>query len=101
MKNLNKLSWWADFLRSFHISYFPTKRDNIGQIFLKSIFILGIVLLIVFFCWVAVYFTNENSEQTLITQTKETFQQLTSGQKNNEKALKYFSKQNSDLKGWI
>lgn len=101
MKNTNISSWWADFVRSFYTSYLPTKRDNINQIVLKSIFLLGTVLLVVFFCLVAVYFTNENSEQSLIAQTKESFEQLTSGQETNQKALKYFSKQNSDLKGWI
>lgn len=101
MNNFKNLSWWADFLHSFHTSFFPTKRDNIGQIILKSVFIFGTVLLVVFFCFVAIYFTNENYEQSLITQTKETFEQLTSGQETNQKALKYFLKQNSDLKGWI
>ncbi len=101
MKKIQNSSWWTDFLRSFYTSHFPTKRDNMGQIALKSVFLLSIILLVIFFCLVAVYFTNVNSEQSLITQTKQTFLQLTAGQETNEKALKYFSKQNSDLKGWI
>ena len=101
MKHLKNFSLWEDFLRSFYESHFPTKRDNINQIVLKSVFLAGTILLVIFFCFIAIYFTNVNSEQTLISQTKETYQQLTSNKETNKEALEYFSKQNSDLKGWI
>lgn len=101
MKNLTNLSWRKNILQPICNSYFPTKRDNIAQLIIKSIFLIGTILLVIFFCFVAIYFTNINYEQSLIAKTKETFVQLTSGQETSEKAIKYFSKQNSDLKGWI
>lgn len=102
MKNIFNKSTYKNIWESFYDSYIPTKRDNLTQIILKSTFLLIIVLLIFLFVFVASYFTAISAEQNMFLENKQVFQQLSSGnQKNYVKALKYFKKQNSDLKGWI
>ena len=102
MKNIFNKSTYKNIWESFYDSYIPTKRDNLTQIILKSTFLLIIVLLIFLFVFVASYFTAISAEQNMFLENKQVFQQLSSGnQKNYVNALKYFKKQNSDLKGWI
>ncbi len=102
MKNIFNKSTYKNIWESFYNSYIPTKRDNLTQIILKGTFLLILVLLIFFFVFVVSYFTAISSEQNMFLENKQVFQQLSSGnQKNYIKALKYFKKQNSDLKAWI
>ena len=102
MKNIFNKSTYKNLWESFYDSYIPTKRDNITQIILKSTFLLMLVLLIFFFVFVVNYFTAINNEQAMFFENKQVFQQLSSGsEKNYVNALKYFKKQNSDLKAWI
>lgn len=102
MKQLFNKSTVMDFWNSFYNSYFPTKKDNLNRIVLKSIFLISIVLLIFFFVFFTSYFNIINAEESLYLENKQVFEQFTlSDSQNCEKALKYFKKQNSDLKGWI
>ncbi len=101
MEKLN-INSFKEILNSFYISVFPTKRDNIGQIILKTVFLISLILLIIFFSIVSVYFSNINYDQALLTKNKQTFSQFTANDEGHyDKALKYFKKENSDLKGWI
>jgi len=100
-KPFNK-STLINFWHSFYDSYLPTGRDNIIQIVVKVAFLLSIVLLILFFIFVSSYFLIQSQEQNLFLENRQAFQQLSAGNNQNcEKALKYFKKQNPDLKAWI
>lgn len=102
MKQLFKKSTIIDFWNSFYNSFLPTKKDNLKQIIVKSVFLLGIVLLIFSFVFFTNYFNVINAEESLYLENKQIFEQLTASDSQNcEKALKYFKKQNADLKGWI
>ena len=102
MKQLFKKSTVIDFWNSFYNSFLPTKKDNLNQIIVKSVFLLGIVLLIFSFVFFTNYFNVINAEESLYLENKQIFEQLTASDSQNcEKALKYFKKQNADLKGWI
>lgn len=102
MKHTKNSSLMSDVWYFFCYENFPNRQDNIGRIILKSVFIIALCLLIAFFCFITVHFVKINKQQSLITETKETYMQLTAdGNTHPDKALKYFQKQNSDLKGWI
>ncbi len=87
---------------SFFDFIIPTNRDNLNQIALKLIFIISLVLLIVFSSIVAIYFVGINKQQAILTENKQIFTQFASDENgHHDNALKYFKKQNNDLRGWI
>ena len=94
MKQLFNKSTVMDFWNSFYNSYFPTKKDNLNQIIVKSVFLISVVLLIFFFVFFTSYFNIINAEESLFLENKQVFEQFTlSDNQNCEKALKYFKKQ--------
>lgn len=102
MKHIFNKSTLTDFWYSFYNSHLPTKRDNLNRIILKSIFLLSIIILVIFFIFITTHFTKINNEQSLFLENNQIFEQLTSvNSKNYEKAFKYFKSQNSDFKAWV
>lgn len=87
---------------SFCKCVLPTKQDNLSQIILKIIYLLALILIITFFVFVAVYFSNINAEQSLLSNNKKILAEYSESNNGGlKKALNYFKKQNSDFSGWI
>lgn len=84
------------FLKEFYRNYFPTSRDNLKQVIIKSIFIIFVVLVVISCLCFSFYYGEINKQENIINSSREVFLKY-----DNETSFKILSQQNSDYVGWL
>lgn len=93
----------AELFRNLYYSYIPNKHDNKKRIILKSAVLLMVVIIIASITYLISYFGDMMHTQNILDNNKDIWYKLSgSGDLESKKeAIKHFTKENSDFKGWI
>ena len=104
------------FFHRFYLSYIPNRRDNLKQIFVKLLFIISFITLIVSSCYIADYFLDAQHQSSIIETSRSKWDEVVQKiQSDNElceenitevndpfgEVKKQLLEENSDFKGWI
>lgn len=108
MKHLKENTTFKEHLRHIYLSYIPNKRDNLGQIIIKLIFIVSSIALIVSSCFLGNYFIEADRQKDIIDNSRAIWHISSSSQaddtaekKPDETATETLTAKNEDFKGWI